>query len=436
MSSLKWIVISDEYNEGQSDNINEVLLSDINIKVEENATSLLCTRNETVNLISIFGPARYVTIIIFMTSSAIETVTTGVDISEIFVPLKEFSKLNDNKDIDSNTLVGFVDTEGQDSDDFDIYLFSPILVTSKIVIFWWPGTLLIDTILNSLGAMTNSAKRITRDAHCQHQNTKPYSHLHIIFRSWKNNSTPEDVKKLLLEPQEVKREKDKEHNSIHEMLSDCFESIDIWLFPNNGLMQDREKSLFEDFSDNWKQTFKDMRKKFSDQLSINEPKHGAGRMQIARAKTLAKNALNDFNALVNEMDPQYKADGCDNEGIDTYLYVELKNFKENLKLEGLSDNVVNEICADYNKSISLIVNELKNKIATLTIEVQNFQIRIDESLSVIVRKSDLTKSLKKLTQQLWNDFNDMTKDIPKGFVQQHREKLENYLQRKSSVSHG
>ena len=52
---------------------------------------------------------------IFKTSPDMETVTTGVDISKTFVPLKAFTKLNGNPEINKNTLVGFVDTEGQGS---------------------------------------------------------------------------------------------------------------------------------------------------------------------------------------------------------------------------------------------------------------------------------------------------------------------------------
>ncbi|RIB25793.1 P-loop containing nucleoside triphosphate hydrolase protein [Gigaspora rosea] len=259
MSSVKWIVIkesldNDINNAAASDfhieekaasdiQVEENVASNIRIEVKENATNLLYSKTESVNLISIFGPARtgkstLMNILagvndydneIFKTSPDMETVTTGVDISKTFVPVKAFSKLNDNPEINNNALVGFVDTEGQgnNGDEFDIYLFSPILVTSKIVIFWWPGLLQIDTILNSLGAMTNCAKRITRDTQCQRQNVKPYGHLHIIFRSWNNNKTPEDVKKKLLEPQSVHKEKDKEHNCIRELLDDCFESIDV-----------------------------------------------------------------------------------------------------------------------------------------------------------------------------------------------------------------
>ncbi|KAF0502315.1 hypothetical protein F8M41_019835 [Gigaspora margarita] len=93
-------------------------------------------------------------------------------------------------------------------------------------------------------------------------------------------------------------------------------------------------------------------------------------------------ALNDFCKLVNEMNPRYKEEGCDSEGIDAHLYEELKIFKEKLKSEGFSDNIVNEIYSDYKKTVKL-----------------------------------------KITQ-LWNDFDDMVKDFPKGFVQQHRKRLE------------
>ncbi|KAF0536665.1 e3 ubiquitin-protein ligase [Gigaspora margarita] len=508
MSSVKWIVIKEsldndinnaadasntgieveenaasdifiEKNAASDIQIEENMASNIRIEVKENAANLLYTKTESVNLISIFGPARtgkstLMNILagvndydneIFKTSPDMETVTTGVDISKAFVPLKEFSKLNGNPEINNNILVGFVDTEGQgnNGDEFDIYLFSPVLVTSKIVIFWWPGLLQIDTILNNLGAMTNCAKRIARDTQCQRQNAKPYGHLHIIFRSWNNNKTPEDVKKKLLEPQSIHKEKDKEHNSIRELLNDCFESIDIWLFPANGLTQCRDNLLFEDFNDKWKQTFKDMRKKFSDQLSVNKPKHRAEktwtgrdisefaqllcktltssenyaitsifeRMQVARAKTLANDALNEFRTLIDKIDPHNKPD---DEGIDAYLYNELENFKEKLKLEKFSNKIITEIYANYKESACLMECEVKTNIKKLTIEVQNFQNKFDKFVSEIMfplSKSTLKECFKQQAQKLWNSFNDQVKNFPKKFVHDHRKKLENFCKEKN-----
>ncbi|CAG8500672.1 21660_t:CDS:2 [Dentiscutata erythropus] len=444
MNSLKWIVI-DEYSDG--DNGSE---PEMRIEVEEDATDLLCTKNETVNLISIFGQARegkstFMNILagvnddneIFKSSSATETVTTGVDISKTFVSLKEFSKLNDDPEIDNNILVGFVDTEGQGNkgEEFDLYLFSPILVTSKIVIFWWPGNLQINSILNSLGAITTSAKRITRDAQDQHQNTKPYGHLHIIFKSWNpcNDSTPEDIKKALLEPQTGHRV-DKEHNNIRELLNDCFESIDIWLFPANGLIQISKRLHFENFNESWKQTFKNMRNKFSEQLNVNEPKHGADKpwtgQDIAEFTKFQKRTI-AFHNLINEMDLQ--VEGYDDKVIDEYLHEELKNFKEKLKLESFSDNVVNEVYGNYKESVSLKANDIKRKIAKLIIEVQNFQNRLNEFVFNTVlphSKSDLEEFLEEQIEQLWSDFNDIVKDFPKGFVCQRRETLKNLCKEK------
>jgi len=222
---------------------------------------------------------------IFKTSRDFESVTKGVDISKKFMSHKEFSKLNDNQEVDSNVLVGFVDTEGQGNrgDEFDIFLFSPILVTSKIVIFWWPEGFQPERILSMLGVMTNSARQISPETEDQYQNTKPYGHLHILFRSWVYNATSEQVKNKLLEQQYDAREE--ERNTIRRLLIDSFETINVWLFPENGPWQGQEKLLFNDFNDDWKQKFKEMHKTFSDQLCVNKPKYGAGRYFLSNENT-------------------------------------------------------------------------------------------------------------------------------------------------------
>ncbi|CAG8513369.1 24275_t:CDS:10, partial [Racocetra persica] len=443
-----WLVINDEDDENQD---NDVDVSRIHIDVKKNATEFLCTKKKIVNLISIFGPARagkstLMNILagvdnyeneIFESSPAMKTITTGVDISKTFIPLKEFSKINDNLEIDGDALVGFVDTEGQGNkgDEFDLCLFSPILVTSKIVIFWWHGAFLTDRILSSLAAMTKSAQRITQDIENQNQNAKLYGHLHIIFRSWdnNNNSTPEDVKKLLLEPQKGRKNKDKEHNTIRKLLNDSFESIDVWLFPLSDLSQSRGKLLFKDFNENWKQIFKKMRKKFSEQLSVNESKDDIGkprtgqdiaeftellcnelnnnsetytitsifeRTQIARAKTLTKNAKDDYRTLVysydiKAMNARYEVEGHDDKGIDAYLYKELEKFRKELELESFSDEIVEETYGTYSESACLIVNDIKMKIA----DIERFE---------------------KLIKPLQCNFDNIVKNLPESLVQQHR----------------
>ncbi|CAG8497455.1 18961_t:CDS:2 [Racocetra fulgida] len=382
MSSIKWLVISDEDEETGVDNFERE---------------------------------------IFTSSSATESVTTGVDISETFLPLKEFSKLNNNPEIDSDVLVGFVDTEGQGSkfimtqfditfkditklhkyfldkgDVFDLCLFSPILVTSKIVIFWWPGMFLVDAILNNLGAMTKSAQRITQDAQSQ----------------------VDDIKKLLLEPQQGRSDKIKEHNTIRKLLNDSFESIDIWLFPLSDLSQSREKLLFEDFNENWKQTFKEMRKKVSEQLSVNESKHSTDSF-----RTLV------FRYDINTMNVRYKVEGCNDEGIDAYLCKELEYFQKKLELEGLPNKIVKENCETYSGSVRSIAYEFKIQIASIAMEEQEFRDQVNKSVLNIVlplSKLILRKSLKELTKPLWCNFNNKVKDSPKRFVQKHQDNLKNF----------
>ncbi|CAG8818572.1 10416_t:CDS:2, partial [Gigaspora rosea] len=127
-------------------------------------------------------------------------------------------------------------------------------------------------------------------------------------------------------------------------------------------------------------------------------------------------------------------DGCDFVGIDACLYEKLKSFEETLKWESFSHNVVKEIYEDYNKTISLMADEMKIKIATLTIKVQNLQDQFDESVSTIalpLSKSDLTIALNEKIMHLWGYFDDMIKDFPKGFINQHRENLTNFCKEKN-----
>ncbi|KAF0536659.1 hypothetical protein F8M41_009058 [Gigaspora margarita] len=63
------------------------------------------------------------------------------------------------------------------------------------------------------------------------------------------------------------------------------------------------------------------------------------RIQTTRTKELAKKCTEDFRTLVDEMDPQYKIDGCDYESVDAYLYEELEMFKKTLKSECFSDEL-------------------------------------------------------------------------------------------------
>lgn len=125
------------------------------------------------NLISIFGRARQGKSFlmnclageeqIFKISNEKESCTQGIDISEKWMTVKDFSKVYGGVSCEGKTKVGFVDAEGQGDRDvsYDANLVCPILLASKCVIFNWKGDLQKDHIMSTLGIMTRAAKNVT-----------------------------------------------------------------------------------------------------------------------------------------------------------------------------------------------------------------------------------------------------------------------------------
>jgi hypothetical protein len=109
--------------------------------------------DQIVNLISIFGRARQGKSFlmnclageheIFRVSNAKESCTQGIDISDKFSPLREFSTVDGGSSQAGESFIGFVDAEGQGDRDvnYDATLVCPILLASKCVIFNWKGDL-------------------------------------------------------------------------------------------------------------------------------------------------------------------------------------------------------------------------------------------------------------------------------------------------------
>ena len=125
------------------------------------------------NLISIFGRARQGKSFlmnclageeqIFKISNEKESCTQGIDISEKWMTVKDFSKVYGGLSCEGSNKVGFVDAEGQGDRDvsYDANLVCPILLTSKCVIFNWKGDLQKDHIMSTLGIMTRAAKNVS-----------------------------------------------------------------------------------------------------------------------------------------------------------------------------------------------------------------------------------------------------------------------------------
>lgn len=174
--------------------------------------------DHAINLISIFGAARQGKSFLmnlladqqdlFKISNLREPCTQGVDLSGHFLPLSRFSAVNGCPAINTRAaqemLVGFVDAEGQGDRDItcalrsvglcvwvlmadqsfisttqladDSRLVSPVLLTSKVVIFNWKDSLQADRILNLLAVLARAAQGIEL---ADGDSVKVFGHLHL-----------------------------------------------------------------------------------------------------------------------------------------------------------------------------------------------------------------------------------------------------------------
>ncbi|POM63551.1 Guanylate-binding protein [Phytophthora palmivora] len=238
--------------------------------------------NTPINLISIFGAARQGKSFLmnlladqqdlFKISNLREPCTQGVDLSGHFVPLSSFSSFNGCPSITPKASkgihVGFVDAEGQGDRDitYDSRLVSPVLLSSKVVLFNWKDSLQADRMLNLLAVLARAAQGIEL---ADGANTKVFGHLHLVFRDWSFvNSTPEEVYRDLFQKEKGRSEEVNVRNLARVNLIEAFESINIWLFPapvaNTANL--RDKIRFEQLQKPFQNKLRELRKCLSSQL--------------------------------------------------------------------------------------------------------------------------------------------------------------------------
>ena len=133
-----------------------------------------------VNLVTILGPARQGKSFLmnclmgeslFKTSDAFAVCTKGVQIANMM------------HQVGDGGYAFFVDTEGQGNEDADtdITLLTPILLSSKVILFNWKGGLQINQILNELAILVKIAKCVS--SKCFEENFK-FGHLNIVLRDF------------------------------------------------------------------------------------------------------------------------------------------------------------------------------------------------------------------------------------------------------------
>ncbi|KAG2527593.1 hypothetical protein BBO99_00003804 [Phytophthora kernoviae] len=249
----------------------------------EASTQVLQPMGDTpVNLISIFGAARQGKSFLmnlladqqdlFKISNLREPCTQGVDLSGHFLPLDKFSALNGCPPLTPkscrNMHIGFVDAEGQGDRDitYDSRLVSPVLLSSKVVIFNWKDSLQADRMLNLLAVLARAAQGIELP---DGASTKVFGHLHLVFRDWSFvESTPEEVYKDLFQKEKGRSEEVNVRNLARVNLIEAFESINIWLFPapvaNTANL--RDKIRFDQLQRPFQVKLREFRKCLSGQL--------------------------------------------------------------------------------------------------------------------------------------------------------------------------
>eukprot|EP00615_Pteridomonas_danica_P002523 CAMPEP_0114350160 /NCGR_PEP_ID=MMETSP0101-20121206/16126_1 /TAXON_ID=38822 ORGANISM="Pteridomonas danica, Strain PT" /NCGR_SAMPLE_ID=MMETSP0101 /ASSEMBLY_ACC=CAM_ASM_000211 /LENGTH=493 /DNA_ID=CAMNT_0001489199 /DNA_START=246 /DNA_END=1727 /DNA_ORIENTATION=- len=221
--------------------------------------------------------------------------------------LKSFSAIdpdeaNENLKIPSHIKVGFVDAEGQGDRDtaYDARIACPILLSARCVLFNWRDSLQKDRILDLLGVMCRAANSVNNDTNKSPVKrrvsrtdstesdtvTKPFGHLHIVFRDWNFDGDRASVESQLFDlEEEYNPNKDNDgegseqsrgqrksiagarltnaakRNAVRKQLVVAFESITVWLMPPpTERTKDLKKILTDDLiSEDFTEALKSLR---------------------------------------------------------------------------------------------------------------------------------------------------------------------------------
>lgn len=292
--------------------------------IEDPTNKVVRMVTDPLNLISVMGPARsgkstlmnllagcQVTEL-FPTYPGMETFTKGIYVPTRMLSLPDFSALEGDPPVqssDANIKVTFVDTEGQGAigTGYDMSLFSPALISSRVVIYNRTGGLLIEEIINQLGMMTQAAQRlqVASDA----SSGPVFGHLFIIFNQFRLNKidTADTLRASLVNDETETDTSSKNRNTIRALLRLAFGSIQVYLLPDQ-LKEDSRDALadgtkqfllLDDFRPRYLEYFKLLRTGLSQALV--QPR------ELTKGIPLTGGALADFMpqfaAAINKAEP-------------------------------------------------------------------------------------------------------------------------------------
>jgi len=204
----------------------------------------------------------------FRVSNKQDPCTVGVDLCANTVPLKTFCAVEDSASsslkarVPPDMRVGFVDAEGQGDRDsaYDARIACPVLLAAKCVLFNWRDSLQKDRILDLLGVMCRAAASVdvggdgapaaaaaAAAASSSPSASKPFGHLHIVFRDWNFDGDVASVERQLLGLEADDSGKGggssidalggggsdaAKRNAVRRSLVSAFESVSVWLLPS------------------------------------------------------------------------------------------------------------------------------------------------------------------------------------------------------------
>lgn len=292
--------------------------------IEDPANKVVRMVTDPLNLISVMGPARsgkstLMNLLagckvseLFPTYPGMETFTKGIYIPTRMLSLPDFSALEGDAPVqasDANIKVTFVDTEGQGAvgTSYDMSLFSPALISSRLVIYNRTGGLLVEEIINQLGMMTQAAQRLRVAS--DNSSGPIFGHLFIIFNQFRLNrtDTAATLQATLINDEKETDASSHIRNTIRALLRSAFESIQVYILPDQlkeesrDALADGSKSflLLDDFRPKYLEYFKILRTGLSQVLM--RPR------QLTKGVPLTGGALADFMpqfaAAINKAEP-------------------------------------------------------------------------------------------------------------------------------------
>ena len=292
--------------------------------IEDPTNNVVRMVTDPLNLISVMGPARsgkstLMNLLagcrvseLFPTYPGMETFTKGIYVPTRMLSLPEFSALEGDPPVQSSTSdikVTFVDTEGQGAigTAYDMSLFSPALISSRVVIYNRTGGLLIEEIINQLGMMTQAAQRLQV---ANDSSSGPiYGHLFIVFNQFRLNKTDTaaTLRATLVNDEREADAASRNRNSIRALLRSAFESIQVYILPDQLKEESRDQLadgtkpflLIDDFRPKFLEYFRILRQGLSQALV--QPR------ELKKGVPLTGGALADFMpqfaAAINKAEP-------------------------------------------------------------------------------------------------------------------------------------